>query len=767
MHYPFHIRTTPCRALVLLLLLVPAVCCSAAWETFDPKVLKGRAEDLWGNKIELSDYAKGTTLIQPFSPSNCGFCLFDGVFVRQNYFANNARFGGSNFLQCLFNPQLDIYSYIKHYRESATPVLTFPPALHGYHQDGFPFLVAFRDGKRVYSGLLAPYEETFRSLQSQLWPGKRVTPIPTSPLFMATRWTEESASTLGIVVYPDGDQTSLEQAKKELEGIGARIKEINMKFDLKWRLPYTAKYESQLTDTDCRMNLRFRGVTERFSLKFLEGDAAPIQITSESVRIGGHEFPKSEVGVSACFPNPRNNERYVVLSLRGSRLKTRVFESWVDYTVYKDGADGKPEILLHGFFGKNGANWRFSPALAFGTAMSNGGCGGGFCRAPSVGSKSLKAHKSDIRMSSWTRTPDGMMRTLGASNCRFPSIAVDPHGTCWVTWEENGDILLASVNGPEPQKKVTVESDTSDSYNPILAHDGSRLWVFYLSNGDGFYRLYARSFDGGRLSDAVPITESEPFDVITPAVAADGKGTMVVAWTEWKPTCRYLRFRSITNGSMGQPKNAAVKKNSNGYVNAWSASLVIDGEGQCWGAWNQHYPAPLGVCSGDMAEEASSVTRIVGSILENENGGYPSIAIDKQGRRWVFWESSAWVDLLENKPQSMLASYYDKESKQWMSPYVLSADTQTFLNQTPKAAVDGNGVIWAVWSGRQSDAAKPWGIYLSRFSNGNWSAPELISQEGVNGRAPGIGIAKDDRVWVTWHAGTGAGMKVKVLRYGK
>jgi len=138
-------------------------------ETFDDTKLQGIAEDLWGNKIDLKTYRKGLTLIQPFSPANCGYCLFDGEFIEESYFKNNKKFRGFNFYQCLFNPQLDIYSYIKHYHDEATPALTFPPTLHLYHRNGFPFIIAFRNGKCIYSKWLSPYEETFRSLSATFW----------------------------------------------------------------------------------------------------------------------------------------------------------------------------------------------------------------------------------------------------------------------------------------------------------------------------------------------------------------------------------------------------------------------------------------------------------------------------------------------------------------------------------------------------------------------------------------------------------------------
>lgn len=56
---------------------------------FDATELEGMAEDLWGNKINLSKYDKGVVLIHPFSPADCGYCLIDGEFVKENYFKNN------------------------------------------------------------------------------------------------------------------------------------------------------------------------------------------------------------------------------------------------------------------------------------------------------------------------------------------------------------------------------------------------------------------------------------------------------------------------------------------------------------------------------------------------------------------------------------------------------------------------------------------------------------------------------------------------------
>jgi hypothetical protein len=722
--------------------------------------LQGKAEDLWGNRLDLSQFAKGITLIHPFSPANCGYCLVDGEFVKENYFHNNAQAGGTNYLQCLFNPQVDIYAYQKHYRETSTPVLTFPADLHQYHRDGFPFLIAFRDGRLLYRGVLSPYEETFRRLQPQLWPTEGVRLLPTSPLHMVTRLTDENESKLTVEVYADNDEAGARRMEQRLEDIKKCWGHVSA----------IVKHESELTEDDYQMNLYVTGIAEQLRLGFLKSGGAPIDIGAESIQIGSHRFPKSQVGLMACFPNPHNPQRCIVLNLRGSKVKTRAGENWVDYILYRDGADGRPEILLHGLFDNDNGKWRFSPARAFGTAVGEKVPRQNDARLSlSEPSRTGKGKKErPIHVSSWIATPAGRMKTLGTASCRFPALAVDTDGVCWTAWEEDGDILLAAVNHPEDAVALAVESDASDSFHPLLASDGSRLWIFYLNDRDGFYRLYARHLDGRQLSEEILITEREPFDVITPSVAGNGQGRLAIAWTEWKANFRFLRFREMENRRLNSIRDVAIKQaggSGAGYVNAWCPALVVDERGQPWGAWNQHYPAIVGVCAGNLVQEAGSVTRLSESMERSENGGYPSVTLDNSGRKWVFWESFGWDYYLSGTPQRILGSWYDEAKGQWSPPCPVSSDGQTTWNQTPRAAVDGEGTIWTVWSGRQNDLDKPWGIRVARLAKDRWSVPKLLSEAAVNARAPALAVGKDGTIWLTWHAGTGTQMQIQVLEY--
>ncbi len=708
--------------------------------------LTGRAEDLWGNAVDLSQYAKGAVIIHPFSPSNCGWCLVDGEFVRENYDERTHRAGGTFFGMCLFNPQIDIYTYLKHYR-GTFPVLTSPIALHLYHGDGFPFITAFKDGELIHKGWLNPYEKTFKMLASTLWKDEDTTLRPTSPLHMASYFIYENESGYGLLVCADTDEEMLQRMKE-------RFKD-SESIDI--------KYEGELTDEDARKNLVFLGRTEAFRLSSLRGSKIPIAITSESIQIGDYEFPRSEVGLSACFPNPLNKERYIMLKLRGSKIESALSRNWVDYVVSRDRKDGGSEILLYGFFDKSDPNWTFSNHLAYHSKDAEAFCKGGICPAPAEMTESLDLNPRRIPTEmQFSQNPkrlppverDGDIWTLGNADCRFPDLIVDRKGISWVAWEEQGDIFLASLNREGDQRVVPVECTEADSFHPILAMGGDTLWILYLSNEDGFYRLYGKPYDGERLSQTVLISEKEPCDAMTPAAAWNDAGKIIITWSDWKANFRFPKYRTLEERFLGEIQSIQIKLPENKYVNAWCASLVLGADGGVWGAWNQHYPLMLGVYAGDLTSEAKTVSE--------DNGGYPSIIIDRQGTPWVFWESFMW-EALKGKPQVIHASYYDRERQQWALPYTLSSNDQTIFNQTPKAAVSRDGTIWVVWSGK-SGHTDPWGVYLSRLERKTWTPPVALSRDGEYARAPAIAPGSDGNVWVTWHSGRGSEMRVKVVR---
>jgi len=704
--------------------------CGGRRESFDEDTLASAAEDLWGETIDLERHKTGLVLFHPFSPSNCGYCLFDEHFTDVNYRENTEERGGAFFGMCLFNPQLDVYGYLKHYRKE-TPVIAAPTAFHDYHRDGYPWLIAFRDGKRIHSGGVAPYETVFKEVRVEFWE-EEVRLRPTSDLQLLTRFMWENNAGLALEVYPDDATLPPDQDSRS----------------------YAVVHESDLTEESLKMNLSFTGGSEDFGFEFLEDVEIPVEITSETVGIGGYNFSKAEVGLVAGFPNPFNPERCMILRLGGSGIETRTYQNWVDYVIYGNDPDGNVKILMSGLFDNDDQGWKYSEEKVWISEEALSMCVGA-CPAP-PGMRPVKDKPGFKTPPSKHEMRDcGELWTLGRSGARFPSLAVDGHDVCWVVWEEDGDVILAELEEGGSSRVSAVENDVSDSFNPVVALDGLNPWVFYLNDRDGFYRLYGRYGDGSDLFGETVLSGEGAFDAVTPAAAFNDNGTIVAAWTEWRANQRYLMYRVIDGRMLGETRQVSIKKSDIDYTNAWTPSLAIDDSGKIRGAWNQHYPLTLGVYSGDLVEEAMPVT--------DDKGGYPSAVLDKEGVPWVFWESYMSDVRSDGKPQRIHAAYYDAGEGRWSLPYNLSADLPCAFNQTPKAAVDDEGVIWVAWSGRV-DESGPWGVYLCHSEGDGWSPPELVSVQGEVSRAPAVSARGDGDVWIAWHSGTGPDMKVKVLR---
>lgn len=730
----------PRRALMAAALLVAAGC--GHLDAGADRRLSGTAENLWGDPVDL-DHAPGLVLIQPFSPANCGYCMIDGQFLQANYLDRAVARGGRAYHMCLFNPQRDILGYLKHMRLAEDEVLTYPSSLHRYHRDGFPFLIAFRDGDPIYSDNSWPYEEKFRELHPLFWPGIPDSLLLTSPAQLASGFANENRAGATIFVVPDGDDAAKEHWRQVVAGWSSH--------------PGDPKFERELTAEDLGKNLYFTGYLTRFSFAALRSAKPPIAIDDEHVTVGPHRFARDEIALRAAFPNPHNRQRYVVVNCGRADGTGTPAANWADYALIHG------DSVIVGLFAKHPDNrWVYADSLFFAWSRS---------------AVSDAADADQAVAMTWTgaRCNDSTcpalvarLWSLGDDGGRFPAVAPGSNGACWVTWQQHGDVFLTQLGADESAPILAVEDDASDSFDPVLASTAHEVWVFYLNDRDGFYRLRARCWrrgdDGlGEFSQELSISEERaPLDVETPAVAVGPDGSVLVAWSEWRANQRFLKYRRLRDGVLGPVATAALAPSELAdYANAWYPSLAYAG-GQPWGAWNQHYPAILGVCAGNLEEPAVSVTRGGLTSDDCENGGYPTVAVDAEGGRWVFWESFGW-DVLQGTPQRILASRFDPAARTWLPHETLDENAPTFLAQTPCAACDGRGRLWVAWSGRGAAEGDAWAVYVTHRDGATWTPPQRISPTGTSARAPRLCASGDD-VWVAWHAGTGDRMHVQAIK---
>lgn len=699
------------------------------------------AQDLWGNKHPLTSEQKGTMLLYPFCPSTCGYCLCEGEFVRENYYRNAQENGQAFYGISLYSPQLELYSYTKHYHVDY-PVLTAPFDLLQYHSGGFPWIVAYEKGQRVLSRPLLPYGKAFDDVNARLWQGKASLRLA-SGLKMAITCAFENEAHQTVYVLPDGSP--------ERDKARNRLKENYQSV--------IVKQESQLTEEDLQKNLYFDGRSDQFSARYLGRLKEPIALSADSLRIGSYEFDVKQVGLAACIPSPFQRERYLILDIRGPavRERERVVKPWLDYVVYRRRPEGKEEMLLHGWFAKDEQGWKWKEASAFGPAKATSSA---LVPSQSGGTwQPLNGSASPSRSSQ--RLPQGRRWTLGERECRFPRLALDGQDRCWVTWEEAGSIKVARLNPQGEATPYTMEGNDCDSYAPVVTWAGGELWNFYIADVDGVYRLYGRRLRGTLVSERFLVSDAEPVQAIMPAVASNRQGKILVAWSNWGMSERYLRYRLLDPDDWTDIRDVVTVKSAKGQICAWAPAVILDDTGATWGAWNQHYPADVCVCAGDLTETASVVTPAMEIGSFDGCGGYPAATRDSTGRRWVFWESFP-LNPSGGTPQKILGAYWNTDTHRWSQPQSVSSRLGACFNQTPRAFTDSRGSIWVIWSGRLDDRAA-WGIFVSCYDSGQWSPPERLSEEEEEARAPDCAVDSQQRLWATWHTGTGAAMRIRVV----
>lgn len=122
-----------------------------------------------------------------------------------------------------------------------------------------------------------------------------------------------------------------------------------------------------------------------------------------------------------------------------------------------------------------------------------------------------------------------------------------------------------------------------------------------------------------------------------------------------------------------------------------------------------------------------------------------SVAVDGQGRAWIFWsENTSW-------PKVGLANFeiwarsYDKGKLS--EPVNLSSNAGSDVN--PVATTDAKGRVWVAWQGARENVFR----ILERHQNadGSWSSERRVSTQGYNCWTPAIAAtAKGGRVAIAW-----------------
>jgi hypothetical protein len=263
------------------------------------------------------------------------------------------------------------------------------------------------------------------------------------------------------------------------------------------------------------------------------------------------------------------------------------------------------------------------------------------------------------------RVPPSFQITNTPDEQDYPAVAADRSGDLWLAYMEfrhhpdhdrirqpyqkrpanfddqqtppGGDqILVRKFSGNAWGAPVEITPAGGDIYRPAIAVDGpGRAWVFWSENRKENFDIWGRVIEDGKPGAALQLS-SEPGSDIDPVAATDAKGRVWVAWQGWR-NGKAAIFVATQDGNRFSPPAAAVASSSG---NEWNPAIAVDKEGRVTVAWDSYRNGNYDVyCRTATAPGAWGKEIAVADSALYE--AYPSIAYAPDGKLWIAYEEGA------------------------------------------------------------------------------------------------------------------------------
>ena len=291
----------------------------------------------------------------------------------------------------------------------------------------------------------------------------------------------------------------------------------------------------------------------------------------------------------------------------------------------------------------------------------------------------------------------------GPAQDDFPAAAADAHGAAWVAYVEH------TPRGP----------DVLESYR-----QRPRSFADLVPQGGGDQVRLLR-FADGRASEPIDVTGTG-LDVWRPAVAVDGKGKVVVAWSENKDGNWDLYGRTYDPEAKSWSDTRRLTTNAGADTDVVLATAP---DGKVWMAWQawlagQAAGSPLKDGQADIRlADVAEPDRFLSIDTSEANEWAPAIAIDKGGVIHVAYDSYR-------------NGNYDVRLFNWSpgggDPTRLVITDSARYEARPSIAVDPRGRVWVAYEERAAN----WGKDAENLVDGKGSTlyrDAAIRVRGVDG----------------------------------
>jgi hypothetical protein len=355
----------------------------------------------------------------------------------------------------------------------------------------------------------------------------------------------------------------------------------------------------------------------------------------------------------------------------------------------------------------------------------------------------------------------------------FPAITKGADGTVWVAYVAyqpgkpilneriqagNFDSLVPTGNGDQVrlirfdgkvwQPPLDVTAGGLDVWRPAVAVDGQgRVVVAWSQQVDGdweiFYRRYTPGPQGteGQWSNIVRFTHAPGCDFQVVA-ATDSTGTVWLAWQAWRKDNFEILLAALADGHPWKEPRVV----SDSKADDWSPAIAADSKGNVYVAWDTYDKGNYDVRLRVVGKEAKTWT-VAGTPKFEAR---PNLVCDVQDRLWIAYEEGdeQWgKDYanqqfrrigLEKNPGFALYIHRTVRVKCLVDGKLRqpAADLQQAFagalprnKSVPRLAVDGAGGVWLLLRHHPlpTGIGEVWHSYAVRYDGRTWSPPRHLA----------------------------------------
>ncbi len=356
-----------------------------------------------------------------------------------------------------------------------------------------------------------------------------------------------------------------------------------------------------------------------------------------------------------------------------------------------------------------------------------------------------------------------------------PDVAVDSAGNLFTTWysyhDRREELNFRRYHEGRWSRLIPVGRAAEDLWRPQVAVDGDdKPWLIYSQrpheDGPGNWDIYAMAWEDGEWGTQHSLTDG-PLPDIEPHVATAADGTIFVVWQAMAGRYSQIRLKYLRGGRWSETVSV-----TNAAANDWSPAVGAGADGRVWIVWDRYSDGPAG--SYDVRIRSYEPGGGLGPEMEVASTGrfeaHASVAVDRQGRPWVAWETSGvkWGKDLgrglgDRQPGTPLGSARRIEvvcldGGRWQAPATVTFDDPLAAGSTgesrPQLFFDPDGNLWMSFKRRYSRLSyRPtsyWESFVTRLEGRAWTSPITLPLSWARkSTRMGMTVA-DGRLWSFW-----------------